>query len=225
MKMTKRIVGAGVAGIVAVSGLGVAVLASPATAATSTTDSSGATGALASRLQRVKDALAGLVSDGTITQDQADKVADTLSTSDALRGGPGGHGGRLIDLDTAATTLGLSQDDLRTALQADGATLASVASSQGVDEQKLVDALVAAATSRLAQQVSDGNLTQAQADARTADLPAQVKQAVESTFPGRGGRGGPGGDHDGDGPGSSSSSGSGSSSSTPSASPSSSTAA
>lgn len=191
VKITKKFIAAGTAGILSAGGIGLAVASAPAASAATSSPSTTATG-VTGRLQAIKDALAGLVGDGTITQTQADKVASTLDDSPALRGG--GHGGgRLVDLDTAATTLGMTSDELRTALQADAATLATVAKSKGVDEQKLIDALVASAKTHLTEEVTEGDLTQAQADTKNAALPTTVKQAVESQF--RGGRG----DHDGDG--------------------------
>ena len=192
MKITKRAVAAGAAGAVAAGGLGLVLLGAPLASAaeTGTGTSAGATGG--GRLQAIRDALAGLVGDGTLSQEQADTVASTLDSSDALRGGPGGHGGgRGVDLDAAAEAIGLSAEDLRTALQADGATLAGVAAEHGVAEQTLVDALVADATERLAQAVTDGRLTQEEADERTADLPERIAGLVDREL--TGGPGGPGG--------------------------------
>ena len=201
VKISKRTVAAGTVGAVAAGGLGLVLLSAPLASAATTDGSgtgSGTSTTATSRLQAIQDALAGLVSGGTLTQAQADEVATTLDSSDALRGGGrggghgGGHGGgRLVDLDTAATTIGISTDDLRTALQADGATLATVAADHDVTEQTLVDALVAAAETHLAGEVSEGDLTQAQADTRIAALPDEVAAAVEREFTGgRGGRGG-----------------------------------
>ncbi|WP_345712980.1 hypothetical protein, partial [Kineococcus glutinatus] len=198
MKITKKVVAAGTAGLISVGGLGLIALGAQTAAAATSSTESGAT----SRLQAIKDALAGLVTDGSITQEQADEVATTLESSDALRGGRGGHGGGFggkgFGLDAAATALGMSAEDLRTALQADGATLASIAEDEGVDEQTVIDALVAAATERLNQAVTDGRLTQEQADERIAELPEQVKEQVESEFRGGAGRGA--GPHGGDAP-------------------------
>ncbi|MGK5171706.1 hypothetical protein [Geodermatophilus sp. CPCC 205761] len=173
------------AGVLALGGLTVAV---PALADSDTVGS-----AAASAAERIRDALSGLVSDGSLTEAQADEVAATLS--EAGLGGRGGHGGRL-DLGTAATALGLTEDELRTALQADGATLATVAEDRGVAVDTLVTALTEAAQERIAAAVEDGRLTQEQADERLAELAERIPERVHST--GLGSRGGhrPGGSDD-----------------------------
>jgi polyhydroxyalkanoate synthesis regulator phasin len=146
-----------------------------------------------SRVERIRDALSGLVDDGSITEEQADEVATTLAGSDL----GGGHGGRWgwFDLDTAAEALGMTEDELREALDADGATLARVAEAQDVAVDTLVDALVAEAETRLDEAVADGRLTQEQADERRSGLEEAVTERVNSTFPGRWG-GWRGGDDD-----------------------------
>jgi len=161
MRITTRVVAIGAATAVALTGLGVATTTLPASAATGSREGTGGTNAAerrAERVQEIEEVLAGLVTDGTITDDQAREVADALGSSDALRGGHegpgrrggwggpgrwGGHGLGPLALDTAAEALGVTEQELRTALDEDGATLADVASTQGVDIQVLVDALVA----------------------------------------------------------------------------------
>jgi hypothetical protein len=141
-----------------------------------------------SAVERITEALAGLVDDGSITQAQADEVAATLA--EAGLGGPHGHGrhGPGLQLSVAAETLGMSEDELREALAADGATLADVAEEQGVAVPDLVDALVAAGEERIAGAVEDGRLTQEEADQRLADLEARITERVESPLPDRPGR-------------------------------------
>ncbi len=166
------------------------LLAGPALAAAGAPD---AAAAVTSRVDRVKQALTGLVTDGTLTQAQADKVATTLGNADL--GGRGGHGpggfgpgggpGRGADLDAAAKALGVTAADLRTALQG-GRTLAQVAADKRVPVATLVTALVDAEKAELAQAVKDGRLTQAQADQRGADLTARVTDRVNATRPARG---------------------------------------
>ena len=85
------------------------------------------------------------------------------------------------------------QEELRTQTQA-GQTLADVAEAEGVAEADLVDALVAAARTRLAEAVTAGRLTQAEADARAADLETRITESLDELC-------GPGGGPGGRGPG------------------------
>ena len=179
----------GLAGVTSVVVAGAALAPATATATTEEGTGAGEQAFLADRLQRIKDALAGLVSDGTITQDQADRVAETLNDSDALRGGHapgghgfGGHGGFGIGLDAAAEALGVTEDELGTAL-ADGSTLAEVAQQEGVALDTLVDALVATVSERLDQAVTDGRVTPERRDEIVAELPDRIAEAVEQEMP------------------------------------------
>ncbi|MGH9165425.1 MAG: hypothetical protein ACRDZW_07945 [Acidimicrobiales bacterium] len=102
-------------------------------------------------------------------------------------GGPGRHGGRHIGpaLATAAKAIGISEADLRTAVQS-GQSIAQVAQSKGVALSKVTDALVAEAKANLAAEVKDGHLTQAQADERSAKLVEHITELVNHTGgPGR----------------------------------------
>ncbi len=143
----------------------------------------------ASRVERIKQALAGLVADKTLTQAQADKVAETLAASGVARGpghghgGPGGFGRRHgKGLAAAAEALGLSESDLLAQLRA-GKSLAAVAKDKGVAVDKVVDALVADAQQRLADAVKAGRITQAEADQRLKDLRARITERVNATRP------------------------------------------
>lgn len=198
MNVFAKTITVAVAGAVSLAGLGVVAATSPlgAVAATTAPDASGAAQdapGLGDRLTAIKDALAGLVGDGSITQEQADEVATTLSESDALRDGRhgGGHFTAGRGLESAAEALGLTGQELRTAL-AEGRTLAQVAEAEGVATQTVIDALVTAATERIEEAVTDGRLTREQADERIADLPERMAAAVQDGF-GRGGHGGRGG--------------------------------
>ena len=188
--MRKKLTVATTAGVLALGGLAVAV---PALA---DTGSSGQ-----SAVGRITEALSGLVSDGSLTQQQADEVATTLSGAGI--GGPGGHGGGpgggRLDLSAAATALGMTPDELRTALDTDGTSLADVAAQRGVAADTVVDALVAAVQADVAQAVTDGDLTQEQADERLADLQERVTERVQSDSWGPGHGHGGRGDRDADG--------------------------
>jgi polyhydroxyalkanoate synthesis regulator phasin len=150
--------------------------------------------------ERIREALTGLVDDGSITDEQADEVAATLG--EAGLGDRHGHGdrhgpGRPLALHTAADALGLTEGELREALQADGTSLADVAEAQDVDVDTLVRALVDGQEERIAEAVEDGRLTQEEADERLADLEERVTDLVNSDDLPRGGPGwGRHGDHD-----------------------------
>ncbi|WP_346618582.1 hypothetical protein [Blastococcus montanus] len=176
--MRRKMIIATTAGALSLTGLAVAV---PAIAAPP-----GTVAAASSSVDRITEALAGLVDDGSLTQDQADEVARTLA--DAGIGGRGGHGGRM-DLSAAATALGTTEEELRTALRTEGTTLADVAEQQGVAVDTLVDALVEAQEERIAAAVAAGRLTQEAADQRLAGLAERVTERVETAVPARGGDG------------------------------------
>jgi hypothetical protein len=143
--------------------------------------------------ERLRATLDPLVAAGTITQAQEDAVITALTEAGLERGGPGGpggrHGGR--GLDAAATALGVTEDELRTALR-DGQTLAQVAESKNVPVQTVIDALIAERKTHLDEKVASGDLTQAEADQRLADATTRITDMVNNGGPAKGeGRGGP----------------------------------
>jgi hypothetical protein len=145
--------------------------------------------------QWVKDALADLVEDGTLTQAQADKVAEKLEASRPA-GGPGGPGGmghgRGPGLSVAAEAIGIEESALAEALQG-GQTIADVARANDVDVQTVIDAIVAEMNSHLDKAVTAGRLTQEQADERKAGAAERATALVNGERPagGPGGFGGP----------------------------------
>jgi hypothetical protein len=176
---------------------GTALALTPAEAATSSNP-------VTSRLAHLKSALSGLVTDGTLTQAQADKVATTLDQQLPKRGpqgqglrGPDGQGmgGRLFGRDlrgplaraetAAATALHLTTDELGTQLRA-GKSLAQIAATQKVSVDTLVTAVVDAEKAELAAQVKAGRLTQSQADSIGGTLTQRVTDLVNGVGPGRG---------------------------------------
>ena len=152
-----------------------------------------------SRRQHLTSALAPLVTDGTLTQAQADKVIAAIESAAPARGRRGGPG-----LEAAATAIGITVDALRTEL---GTTksIADVATARNIDVQTVIDALVADATTRIDQAVTDGKITAAQATAKKATLVERITERVNTVGkpghgPGgrhRGGHGPMGGDSDG----------------------------
>lgn len=141
----------------------------------------------------IQDALAPLVANGTINQSQADAVASALEAAKPPMdhrgpGGPGGPGfGHHGGLDAAAAAIGISTDDLRTALQS-GQSLADVAQAHGVTSQAVTDALVAAEKTELDARVASGDITQAEADQKLAALTQDVTAMVNGQMPAGGPR-------------------------------------
>jgi hypothetical protein len=131
----------------------------------------------------LQEALQPLIDDGTLTQEQTDKVIAALREARPFDGrghGPGfgGHGHHMVlGLDTAATALGVTAEDLRTAL-ADGKSIADVAAEQGVDVQTVIDALVAQASTHLDEAVADGRLTEEEAATRTTEMTEKITELV-----------------------------------------------
>lgn len=198
--MGRRLVTIATAGALGVAGATGAVLvgaaAIPAAAEAVTNDDN----VLADNVDRIRDALAGLVGDGTISEDQADAVAEELAGSGTMghhghrHPGPGGHGGFALGMDTASEALGLDRDELKDALHS-GKTLADLAEEQGVEVDALVGDLVAAARERLAEAVAGGELTEDRAAELEAELQERIDALVEEGVP-FGRHGGPGGQRD-----------------------------
>ena len=187
--LTAGLTAAGGAALV-VPGSAFAATGATPTATASAAPAPSAADRAAARVTAIKNALKGLVTDNTLTQAQADKVASTLSTSDALRGGRrGGFGGRgHLDRATVANILGLTTDELRTQEQA-GKTLAQIAATKSITKATLIDKLVAATKTQLAADVKSGEITQAQSDTATSTLTADVTKRVDEVHQGRGGHG------------------------------------
>ena len=186
--MRKQIATVGLSAALVAGGAGALALVGAGTSsAQSTPDTtiSEASGPAAERASRVAETLQPLIDAGTLTQAQADAVIAALEAAGPGREmGPGGRGGpgRGVGLDAAATALGVTQEELMTALK-DGQSLADVAASKGLDVQVVIDAMVADAQTHLAEEVASGELTQEQADARLSELTTRLTEMVNSTMP------------------------------------------
>lgn len=155
-------------------------------------------------VQTVIDAMvaAGTESLEAAIDELPDRITDLVHRDGLPMGGghgPGGHGGgfggRGLGFDAAAEAIGISADDLRTALQ-DGSTIAEVAEANGVELQTVIDALVAEATTRLDETVTAGDLTEDEAAEREAELTERITEMVNGSFQGPPGHGGPPGGTD-----------------------------
>jgi len=112
------------------------------------------------------------VTDGRLTQEQADLILERLTEFDGERllglgmpfgprmpGAFGtGWGGPWGGLDAAAEVLGMEPEDLMAELR-DGKTLTEIAGERGVDPQAVQDAMVAQMEQMLQQAEEDGTLT------------------------------------------------------------------
>jgi hypothetical protein len=128
------------------------------------------------RQAREQQFLAALAAKLNVTPERLQQaIAETrqqLGIPDRAQGGPerGGPGrGPGFSLDAAAQALGISPDQLRQELP--GKSLADVARAHNVAPTTVANALKAAATTHIDQDVSSGRLT--------ADQAAQIKQGLD----------------------------------------------
>lgn len=136
----------------------------------------------------IKKLNAPLIKAKEMATTQADGTT-TAPQDHMVRGGHHG-GGLMIMGDELFTLLKLTQDEFRTQTEA-GKTLLQIATAQGVTEQQLTDFLTKQHTAHIDQAVTDGKLTQEQADAMKANFPEHIKNMINHTHPV--GMGGPGG--------------------------------
>ncbi len=176
--MRKRLTAAAIAGAVGIAGLGgLAINAnamassaptSAATSASATADDTAPTENDSRRTgftDHIRDALAGLVGDGTITSEQAQAVADTLAAQIPERR-PGGHG----------------------AFGEPGGHHGGFG-RPGMDPAVVITALVDAAQEQLDAAVAAGDVDQARADEIAADIETRITDIVQNGFAERGGPG------------------------------------
>jgi lambda repressor-like predicted transcriptional regulator len=145
------------------------------------------------------DQVAKSLADGKITQEEADARIAAINAGEVHGpGGPrgtGGHGGRghggpgMHGGADVAGFLGITAEQLRTELQS-GKTLAQVAQDHGKSRDELKAFLTEARKAQLAQGVTDGKLTQAEADEKLAEFTARLDEMIDSTGP-KAGIGGP----------------------------------
>jgi hypothetical protein len=114
---------------------------------------------------------------------------------------PRQHGGcagvKGVAPEEMAAFLGISEEQLRTELAADGASLASVAAAHGQSRAALIGFLTSELEAALAEKVAAGDLTQAEADEKLAEFSANVDEKIDASPAfGRGFHGGNGDDSD-----------------------------
>jgi polyhydroxyalkanoate synthesis regulator phasin len=136
------------------------------------------------------------VADGSLTQEEADaklsemreQVTKRLSEPFAGRpvngGGRPQQGGHGAQQEIIAQALGMSVEELRTAVQG-GQTVADLAAANGIALDTIVDAVLAERKAQLDQAVADGSLTQEEADAKLSAMREQVTKRLSEPFAGR----------------------------------------
>jgi ribosomal protein S20 len=142
--------------------------------------------------QALENRIDEAVAAGVLTKEQAQALKERIDSGDyPFLFGPGfgfhdrgfGFGAHTDFLQTAASYLGMTEDDLREALQ--GKTLAEIAKDKGKSVSGLVAALVAAEGKKIDQAVSDGRITKAQATELKSRLDERMQALVNGDFHGR----------------------------------------
>lgn len=137
----------------------------------------------------LKNRVDAAVKAGDMTKAEGDALKARIDENALPLLGPGGsrHGGpghfkrEAKGLDAAAKYLGLSEAALRTQLEG-GKTLAQVAKDRDKSVDGLVDALVAEKKADIQQHVTEGRLTQAEADEFVSGLEARITDMVNGRF-------------------------------------------
>lgn len=86
-------------------------------------------------------------------------------------------------LQAVAVALGITAEELRMGVES-GQTLGQLADSKGISRNALVDAIwVAEAATHMAEKVTSGELTQAEADARQAEMRIRITEGLDKVQP------------------------------------------
>ena len=113
-----------------------------------------------------------------------DGDGDHGAMGDGFRGGPGGD-----DLAGAAAALGMTADELQTAIQS-GQTIADIAKDKGVDIDTVIDSMLESMKAHFDAEVASGEHSQDDADAMLSDMRTRLEAMVNGQMP-------MGPDHDG----------------------------
>ena len=144
------------------------------------------TGVASARVGRVAEVRSSVAAELQPVHDNggadADTDTDADDSSDVDRHDHGPRGSMRAHLEAASAALGMTPEDVRTALQG-GSSLADLAKAKNVALQKVVDAIVVDEKAEVAQAVADGKLTQTQADALLAKVVEHVTAIVNGEHP------------------------------------------
>jgi len=124
--------------------------------------------------------LAGvLLAGGSAAWAQSDGSGGSGASGGAAQQGRRGHGARLA-LQTAATTIGVSPQDLAGQIRG-GKTVAAVATEHSVDPANVVNAVVAALTQQIDQAAAQGKIDANRAEQAKQKVPNVANRFVNET--------------------------------------------
>jgi polyhydroxyalkanoate synthesis regulator phasin len=137
--------------------------------------------------QALKNRVDDAVEDGRLTEQEGERMKERIEAGDVPFFGPGPafhrhHGPFHSKLDAAAEYLGMSQAQLREALEG-GKTLAQIARDRDKSVDGLVEALVTRAEQKLDDAVEDGRLTEAEKQDMLSGLRERLRDMVNGRFP------------------------------------------
>jgi len=124
----------------------------------------------------------GAEDDANDTEDDADPNGDDAEGSegdDDDRGRGCGGGGKYLIKEAAAEVLGITEDELVTALR-DGQSLAQIAEAQGMSVEDFSAALLENVTADLQAKLDAGDITQEQFDEKVAELNANIDEIINT---------------------------------------------
>jgi hypothetical protein len=156
----------------AMSGIALAQTGSDSTTSTTTVQDS-------PRYTHLQDVLAPLVDDQTLTQTQADAVAELLAQELPMRGRPGL---RFRAFEEVADFFDMTPLELRTALQ-DYDTLADFAAANGSGADELISYLVDKVLAHVDDAVANGRITEDQATDIVANATQHITDMVNGAIP------------------------------------------
>lgn len=136
-------------------------------------------------LENLNATLEELVADGTLTQEQADTVAASLTD-----GNPDGRPGRCAGvarsiqttIESVSDLLGLEWNVIRDRLQA-GESLAEIAESSGISRDELIDAMLTGVDERLDTAEAAERLTPEERATREEAARARIERLIDRQHP------------------------------------------
>jgi polyhydroxyalkanoate synthesis regulator phasin len=182
MKIRHWVASVTAAGVLVGGGVTAAAIVAPSAGAQDSIPGVEAQGTGSDASHPLRQALDGLVANGTLTKDQADKVYDTL-VAQRQANKQQRAAQQQQWLAAVAGAVGTTPDQLTSDL-ASGKTLAQIGEANGKTRQQVIDGLTAAIKGRLDQAVAKGTITQDKADAALQRLSGRLGTVIDQQHPG-----------------------------------------